>query len=268
MHKHSDGANKPLFIYSLAVLVSASAGIALRTAEIGAALEPETGLAVFTPLTVATAVFSCLAAAFFIAFSRLTDLSALKVEYKEAFRPATVLPLAASVIAFIIMLIGAYGCFLHGLDNIHPAASGLLALLAFLSGAAGFALSYHALTGKNTGDSMLSAVADVVFLCFWTVLYYRQQAANPVLIDCMYAFLGLCSSALAFFHIAGFTAGRPSPRSVLLFSGMGIYFCAVALVNSPNVFYSLFFAAVIIRLFAASVLLLRNAAGSGSKTQV
>ncbi len=169
------------------------------------------------------------------------------------------------MIAFIIMLIGSYGCFMTGLDNIHPAVSGLFALLALLSGAAGFALSYHAYTGKNAGDSMLAAVADVVFLCFWTILYYRQQAANPVLIDCIYAFLGLCSSTLAFFHIAGFTAGRPSPRSVLLFSGAGIYFCSVALVNTPNAYYTLFFLAVIIRLFAASVLLLRNASGSDAK---
>ncbi len=90
MHKHSDGTNKPLFLYSLAVLIFASAGIALRAAEIGAALDPKTGLAVFTPLTVAMIAFSCLAAAFLSHSRALRTCRSLRASKKT---PSVRLPL-------------------------------------------------------------------------------------------------------------------------------------------------------------------------------
>ena len=88
---------------------------------------------------------------------------------------------------------------------------------------------------------MLSSVIDVVFLCYWTVIYYRQQAANPVLIDGMYDFLGLCAATLALFYTTGFTAERPAPRSFLLFSGLAMFFCIISLANLSSIAYALFY---------------------------
>ena len=254
MHKN---VNKPVFIFSLVTLILAAAGTALRSAEINAAFDFKTGLSTFSPLTVVMMLLSCIAVAFYIIFTRRIDTSNIPGDYISSFH-TPLLPFIVSIIALFIMLIGAYILLMLGLESISSAASGILALLAALSGVAGFNLSLHAFRKKGQGDLMLSAVIDVIFLCFWTVLYYRQEAANPVLIDSMYAFLGLCASTLAFFYIAGFTAGRPSPRASLLFSGIGIFFCVVALINAANYAYGLFFIALIIRLFTASLLLLSN----------
>ncbi len=255
MHTSSQ---KPVFLFSLATLIFAAAGIFLREAELTSVFEADTGLTTFSPLTVALILVSCLAVIFYVVFSRKTNLSLTPGDYVSAFRPSGPLPLVVSIFTLSTMLVGAYLCYFLGLLNIASAAAYILALLAALSGVSGFILSLSAFKKRSRGNIMLPAVADVVFLCFWTVIYYRQQAANPVLIDGMYAFLGLCASTLAFFHITGFTAGRPSPASTLLFSGIGIYFCIIAILNTSVTAYSLFFAVLAIRLYISSILLLRS----------
>jgi hypothetical protein len=264
MHTSSQ---KPVFLFSLATLIFAAAGILLREAELTSVFEADTGLTAFSPLTVALILVSCLAVVFYAVFSRKTDLSHIPGDYVSAFRPSTPFPLAVSIFTLLIMLAGAYLCYFFGLLNITSAAAYVLALLAALSGAAGFILSLSAFRKKGRSNIMLPAVADVVFLCFWTVIYYRQQAANPVLIDGMYAFLGLCASTLAFFYITAFTAGRPAPASTLLFSGIGIYFCIIAILNTSVTAYGLFFAVLAIRLYVCSVLLLRSSKPENSENQ-
>ncbi len=251
-------------MFSMTTLVLAAVGGALRAAELTSAFDAKTGLASFSPLTVALIAVSLLAAAFYVFFSRKTALERIPGDYAAAFRPASSLPLLLSVLTLLMMFFGAYFCCLLGLENIAPAASGILALLAALSGIAGLVLNLNAYKKNSRGGTMFFAFADVIFLCYWTIVYYRQQAANPVLIDGMYAFLGLCSSALALFYIVGFAAGRPSPRSALLFSGAGIYFCALAILNASCLAYGLFFAVLIIRLYTACVLLLRNTGAEAS----
>jgi uncharacterized membrane protein HdeD (DUF308 family) len=62
------------------------------------------------------------------------------------------------------MCAGAYLCYLTGLAKVSAAASGVFALLAVLSGASYFTLSFNALKRRGHGDMMLSSVIDVIFL--------------------------------------------------------------------------------------------------------
>lgn len=249
---------KPVFLFSIVSLFLAAAGLAVRLAELSAAFDPISGLTVFSPLTVVMVGLSLIAALFYIFFSRKVKLPAQPRDYISAFQPGSSLTFIVSIIAFLVMCAGAYLCYLTGLAKVSAAASGVFALLAVLSGASYFTLSFNALKRRGHGDMMLSSVIDVIFLCYWTIIYYRQQAANPVLIEGMYSFLGLCSATLAFFYATGFTAQRPAPRSYLLFAGLAIFFCIIALANASSIAYGLFYLVLIVRFYIGVIQLIRN----------
>ncbi len=249
---------KPVFLFSIVSLFLAAAALAVRIAELNTVFDPLTGLTVFSPLTVIMIVIALIGAAFYVVFSIKVVLLVDNRDYITAFHPKSIAPFVVSIAAFLVMCIGAYFCYLTGLSRVSSAASGILALLAVLSGAAYFNLSFNAFKRRNHGDMMLSSVIDVVFLCYWTVVFYRQEAANPVLIDGMYDFLGLCAATLALFYTTGFTAERPAPRSFLLFSGLAMFFCIISLANVDSIAYALFYIVLIVRLFTGTVMFLIN----------
>lgn len=92
----------------------------------------------------------------------------------------------------------------------------------------------------------------VIFICYWLILTYKINAANPVILDYVYDALALCAFALAGYYITGFCYGRGSPAKTLFFSNFSVYLCFVSIAGSHifpvTVFYS----------FTASVMLLNS----------
>jgi len=102
------------------------------------------------------------------------------------------------------------------------------------------------------------SVTPTVFLCFWLVLIYRQNASNPVLLSYVYMCLALVSNALSFYFTSGFLYGKPQPGKAIVSYYAAIYFCAVTLADDNTLGIKVILCAMIAANLIHSVMLIRN----------
>lgn len=251
------------YICPLTTLVFAAVGAVLRKAELACGFEEETGLAIpGVPVTIALVVISVAFAGALIALNaKLYSGMSAPAAYEAAFRPRTVVPLALSVLMAATMLLGGYMTYREqALTGAWAVASGALAILAALAGIGALALALRARGGKtekNGAESCIATLAVTVFICFFIIMTYKERAADPVLQDYMYNFLGLCSAALASYYIAGFAYERANPKRTLYFCQIGVYFCAIGAVDAWGCWDFAFYAFLIVFLAMHGLMLSR-----------
>jgi len=88
------------------------------------------------------------------------------------------------------------------------------------------------------------SVIPTLFLCFWLVLVYRDNASNPILLGYAYQILAIIASALAFYFTSGFVYGKPAPGKTVLFYSMSIFFCLVTVADSHNLMIRMIFVSI------------------------
>jgi hypothetical protein len=88
-------------------------------------------------------------------------------------------------------------------------------------------------------------------------IFYSQEAANPVLIDGMYDFHGLCANSCSFLYHR-FYGGKTGPRLFPAVFRACYVFCIISLANVDSIAYALFYIVLIVRLFTGTVMFLRN----------
>jgi len=109
---------------------------------------------------------------------------------------------------------------------------------------------------KNT--KLALSVIPAIFLCYWLIMLYKQNASNPVLLSYCYQCLAVMSSTMGFYYTAGFVYNKPSPGKSIFAFFAAIYFCFVTLADNHIPGIKLIFIAIIaINVFYSS-LLLRN----------
>ncbi len=228
----------------LTVLLGAI-GAVLRKIELDTVFEPSGLAKEGQPVTIALAIFSAVAALYFI-FSSV-DLKKLSAEesYNEVFAGGIV-PFLLSAIAAAGIAAGSALYFMNGGETL---LSGSLMLVGAAAAVSVFALAYGVY--KKRGDVKTAAAFStliVIFVCFWMVLEYKFRSADPVLLDYVYDFLALCSAALAFYYKAGFAFGKPKPANTMIFSRVSLYFCIVAVPGASGtaqLFYFLSMAVIL-----------------------
>jgi len=102
------------------------------------------------------------------------------------------------------------------------------------------------------------SVIPTVFMCFWLILMYRQNASNPVLLSYMYQCFAIIASALSFYFTSGFLYGKPAPGKSTVAYYAAIYFCAVTLADDHPTGIKIIFCALIAVNIIHSSMLLRN----------
>jgi len=102
------------------------------------------------------------------------------------------------------------------------------------------------------------SVIPTVFLCFWLILVYRQNASNPVLLEYIYKCLALITTALSFYFTSGFLYGKPAPGKAIFAYYTAIYFCIVTLADNHPLSVRLIYCALIAVNTIHSSMLLRN----------
>ena len=90
------------------------------------------------------------------------------------------------------------------------------------------------------------SVIPTLFLCFWLVLVYRDNASNPILLGYAYQVLAIIASALAFYFTSGFVYGKPAPGKTVFFYSMSVFFCAVTIADSHNIMIRVIFGSVLL----------------------
>lgn len=101
-------------------------------------------------------------------------------------------------------------------------------------------------------------VIPALFMCFWLVLMYRQNASNPVLLSYVYQCLAIVASALSFYFTAGFLYGKPAPGKSIVAYNAAIFFCAVTLADNHPLGIRLIFCALIAANLVHLAMLVRN----------
>jgi len=102
------------------------------------------------------------------------------------------------------------------------------------------------------------SIVPTIFLCFWLILLYRQNAANPVLLSYCYKSLALITSALAFYFTSGFVYNKPAPGKAVFSYFAAMYFCFVTLADDHTFSIRLIIAALIAVNIIYSSMLIRN----------
>ncbi|MCL2045548.1 MAG: hypothetical protein FWG88_04100 [Oscillospiraceae bacterium] len=119
-----------------------------------------------------------------------------------------------------------------------------------------FALEVYQDPRKKTKQAL--SVVPAMFMCFWLVYYYRQNASNPILLSYAYHCLALIASALAFYFLAGFLFGRAAPSKTILAFLAAIYFSLVTLADTQNNSIRLIFVLIIATNFIYASMLISN----------
>lgn len=223
-------------------------GAFLRKIELNTVFEASGLAKQGQPITIILAVFSALAAVYFI-FSSI-GLKRLSAEesYNEAFGGGGLVPFGLSALATAGIAVGSVLYFLNGGETTLAA---LLMLAGLVTAVAVVALAYG--TMKKRGEPKIAAVFStliVIFICFWMVLEYKFRSADPVLLDYVYDFLALCALTLAFYYKAGFAFARPKPAHTMMLSKIAVYFSIVSMPGASGKAQLLFFICLAIVLLA------------------
>jgi len=107
-------------------------------------------------------------------------------------------------------------------------------------------------------STLVLSVVPILFMCFWLIVMYKQNATNPVLLSYCYYCLAIMASTLSFYYTAGFVFKKPAPAKAVLAYLASIYFSLVTLADDHPISIKLIFAAVIAVNVVYSSMLIRN----------
>ena len=90
------------------------------------------------------------------------------------------------------------------------------------------------------------SIVPSVFMCFWLILLYMRNSANPILLSYCYQCLAIIASTLGFYYTSGFVYNRPSPAKTTFAYLASIYFCFVTLADDHTFGIKIIFVSLIV----------------------
>jgi hypothetical protein len=81
---------------------------------------------------------------------------------------------------------------------------------------------------EATGGSVFS-VAPVFWACFWLILSYGEHAADPVIVDYLYALVGESVVVIALYQLAALTFDKKKLRGIVYFALLSVFFSVLNL---------------------------------------
>jgi hypothetical protein len=110
------------------------------------------------------------------------------------------------------------------------------------------------------------SVIPTLFMCFWLILLYKDNAANPILLSYGYNCLALIAAALGFYFTSGFVFGKPAHGKTILAYLSAVFFGFVTLADDHMVEFKLIIAAFVAINATQSFMLIRNLEAKSSST--
>lgn len=222
--------------FSLFALVAGIVGGVLRWKERQTGFEPETGLPI--PGNLYAILLMVLSGAVFLFFLIVT----LRIRHIRIFWYDRA-SLTESPVFFAVYCIGAALTAIGGVLLVVQSLTGpSLAVAQLILGvfavAAGVALAWTAKGNygqREKGRYRLRLLIPPFFCCYWLILSYENQAANPVVLQYVYELFAIICTVLAFYFIAGFDFSRARVKPALLFGWMAGYFSIVTLADGHGI---------------------------------
>jgi len=171
-------------------------------------------------------------------------------------------PFAYPVIFAFIGIVWLIGTFLYffGLNINEIFAVSDILFIAFSTIAAVSVTLFAIFMYQDSRRNALYAlsIAPTVFMCFWLVFLYRENASNPVLLNYVYQCIALVTTALCFYFTSGFLYGKLAPGKAVFTYYTSIYFCIVTLADGHPFGVNMIIIAIIATNIVHSFMLLRN----------
>jgi len=130
-----------------------------------------------------------------------------------------------------------------------------------LSALSAIAVSFFAIQMYQDPRRRMTVALSVVptlFMCFWLILMYRQNSANPILLKYAYYCLALTTAALGFYFTSGFVYNKPAPGKAIFSYLCAIYFCFVTLADGHSTSLKLIILTIIATNVVHVSMLIRN----------
>jgi hypothetical protein len=115
--------------------------------------------------------------------------------------------------------------------------------------------------GRSGGELMMFSIIPPLFFCFWLILVYKDNVANPVILRFAYQCLALAAGALGAYFSAGFVFGKAAAGKTLFSFLVTIFFSAVVLADEMPTPAKIIYAVTLVGSFMNAVVLLRNLRG-------
>lgn len=212
--------------------------VTLRRFELAVLLD-ESGLQVFTPLSILLIAAAAAAALFYVLFALKCLPKSCELDYSGAFSAKTPVPLCLALIGMLLGFVMCWQFFLlwkqGGSVLLLP-----LAMVSALSGVSGVYLEFAAL-GKNSASPAALMTAGWLLtlqpVCM-TLFFYKKNAPEPSLLLILYSVLALCAAILARYYITGSIVRRLKPVRACVACGLSFIFGMTALLQERNLLYA------------------------------
>lgn len=256
----------PLF-----ALVAGAIGYIIRQMEVNTGFESATGFAkrdfqVTLMLIGLSALVIILAAVFAIMTKRKYKADN---DYLKAFAPKGFLYIGVSIVLGISWLVADVLYFLDkraaGLSFIEDIpGSGISPIdyififLVAITAVSLFFMARSAFTGRSGTELLLFSIVPSIFFCYWLIILYKDNAANPVLLSYSYQCLAIAAAALSYYFSAGFVYKKSVTGRSLFSFLVTIYFCTVVLADNVILPIKMIFGVTMIFQFINTVVFIRN----------
>jgi len=131
-----------------------------------------------------------------------------------------------------------------------PTTDLIFILLSALSAISVAFFAIEMFQDPNHKSKYALSIIPSIFVCFWLVVVYRQNASNPVLLSYCYQCLAIISSALGFYFTSGFVFNKPAPGKTVFCYSAAAYFCFVSLADEQAISLKL----IVIAMIAVNVI--------------
>ena len=242
-------------------LAAGAAGFYIRLMELMNVFDGATGL----PERRATLTLALIA--FIIVFLVIIAVFAIRTRVKRMSLPGFENAFGTESLAypFVVALCGVVWLgasvkyFLDVYSGFDLTASELY--FAILSGLAALSALFFAIEvyqDPRRKATLVLSVVPILFMCFWLILLYKDNASNPILLSYCYYCLAIITTTLSFYFTAGFVFKKPAPGKTVFIYLASIFFCMITLADDHDPSVKLVFAAIVAINVVYSSMLIRN----------
>ncbi len=256
----------PLF-----ALIAGAIGFVFRQMEVNTGFESATGFAKRDfQLTAILIGLSALVIVLAAVYAIITGRK-LKAEndYSKAFAPRGFLYIGTSFVLGVCWLVAAVMYFIQkraaGISAIEsiptPSVAVIDYIFVFLAAVTAFSLVLMALgayKGRSGTEMILFSLVPSIFYCFWLIIMYKDNAANPVLLSYAYQCIAVAAAALSAYFSAGYVYKKSVTGRTLFSFLVTIYFCSVVLADNVILPIKILFGVTMLLQFVNAVVFIRN----------
>ena len=242
-------------------LLAGAAGFYLRLTELWNVFDERTGL----PRRGAgvTSALIALSAAFLLIIILFSLRAGLRYSSPGGFENAFgAEALSYPFVFFIIGLVWLGATIMHlvelNADGAIPASELVFSILSALAAISTSLFAIEIYQDPRRKAKQALSIVPTIFMCYWLILLYRNNASNPILLSYCYQCLAIIASAVAFYFTSGYAFNKPALIKTIFSYFAAIYFSFVTLADAHPPGIKLIFISIIAVNVIYSSMLIRN----------